>query len=153
MDHVGANTEDRQNYKRKVIVCRNDNAFARSPRRFDRAAIAVNRSRHLWRRKHGPRTTCADRDLQVVIISIGERFIMEEADDHSTRFILNGWDTRDIHFGILAGSTACAAAAIQVNAVGGIVFPGGCITDSKTSGIFDDDPGKKQAAELDYAED
>jgi hypothetical protein len=153
VDHIRPNAKDWQNNERKVIVCRNDHAFARGTGGFDGITIAVNRPGHLWRRKDRSRTTRANRDFQVVIFSFCDRFIMKESDDHPPRFILNGWDAGEVHLGVLAASTTRAAVAIQINTVKGIVFSGGRIADAEAGGILDDDPGVKQAAELNHAED
>lgn len=153
MDHIRANAKNWQNNKCKVIVCGYDNAFPWGSWGFHRRTVAVNRPSHLWRRKNCSWASGADRDFQIVMLSFSNRFIVEKSDDHAARFVFNGWNACGVHLGILAGSSTGGAPTIQIDAVQGVKLSGRCIADAKTGGVFDDDPGKKQAAKLDHAQD
>jgi len=76
---------------------------------------------------------------------------MGQTDDHMSGFIFDGWDTRSVHF-LVAMSSSAGAVGILIFAVSNVELTGGCVADAEAGGILDDDPGVKQAAILDHAE-
>jgi len=78
---------------------------------------------------------------------------MEKPDDHPARFGLDGRDACHIHLGVFAGSATRGAVAVYILAVQRVIIAGGCVTDAEAGGIFDDDPGKKQAAKFNDSKD
>lgn len=75
---------------------------------------------------------------------------MRQSDDHLTGFIFYGRQARHIHFLVAAGPSAHRAISVGVRTIGVVELAGGRVTDAKTGGIFDDDPGVKQASKFDH---
>lgn len=97
--------------------------------------------------EYAPILRGADRDIEKLILSIRDRFkarvFEEKADHNSSGFILDRRNTRGVHFAIVIAITSK-----QCLTVGVVVIPGSRIADSKTRGVFDDEPCKEQARGL-----
>ena len=146
MDFVGPKAKERHDHKLKIIIgghihavtgCAGAFVWVRVPIQIAKA-ICVGT---LYRRRERIGCIGTDCDIEVGRIGIRNRFEtviqLEEAEYHTRGFILNGWDTGQIHFGFGA-----AVPSIRVLAVSLVVSAGCGVTDPEARGVLENDPGE-----------
>lgn len=152
MDHGWLDAKGRHDDESEVIVCRHVYAIAWSSRKLfcytritDFFAVGVDRFAHDWRREIIPFFFgTADRHVEKQIFGICNRFkadVPEEVTDHDAGgFIFDRGNASGVGFRIRVADSAIVSLTVD-----GFIRPGGCVTNSKTGGVFDDQPGKEQA--------
>lgn len=105
----------------------------------------------LYRRRERIGCIGTDSNVEESRIALGNRFEtgvpLVETEYHARGFILDGWDTDSIHFGVVA-----AVPSIRVIAVIRVVRTGGGIPDPEARGVLENDPGKQEPRKLEDAD-
>lgn len=152
MDHGWFDAKGRHDDESEVVVCRHVHTIAWRPRKLfcytritDFFAVGVDRFAHDWRREVIPFFFgAADRHVEKQILGIRDRFktgVSEKITDHDARgFVLDRGKASGVGFRIRVADSAIVSLTVD-----GFIRPGGGVTNSKTGGVFDDQPGEEQA--------